>query len=210
MATKRSNLSPEFMAAAARDPLGALATQFLAAFGIDLDTLMSVAEKAIHSNDDHVFYLAIAAAVQIRANVVFVGRDFGNVREKYPELVIEGDRPQNDIYNYGALHALGHIFCHLTNHQLGQKVLNKVGSCITGAGTPDSEAGKINKEMANSWSVEDKNRFIAWSNDPSKFGIVNALFNTVAAKKAGFKLGSAPSPPVRPSSKLPPASSSTS
>jgi hypothetical protein len=93
---------------------------------------------------------------------VFVGRDFGGIRSKYPELVIEGGRPQQDVYNFGALHALGHILAHVASDSTGGKVLQKAGSCITGDYGTESEAGKINKEIYSSWSLTDRSEFSKW------------------------------------------------
>jgi hypothetical protein len=142
--------------------MGGLATMFLAAFGVSLSTLMDIASKAIMAKDHNLIMLAFTAGVQIRAHVVFVGRDFGDVRVKYPALIIEGSRPQSDIYNFGALHALGHIFAHVTSNALGRKVISKAGSCITGESLTESEAGKINKEIFTEWGADDKAAFPTW------------------------------------------------
>lgn len=182
--TKRANHSEAFRANAIANPLGALAFQFLAAFGVDLQTLMAIADKVIAANDVNVMMLAITAAVQIRANVSFVGRDFGGVREKYPELIIEGERPNLDIYNFGALHALGHIFCILSGSSHGQKALAKAGNCITGENCPESEAGKINAEIARSWTPEDRAAFLAWQNKRPEQ--VVAVFASITGAKAEF------------------------
>lgn len=198
--TKRSNLTDAFLRQAVVDPLGALATQFMAAFGVDLSALMSVAEQVITAKDQSVFMMAITAAVQIRANVVFVGRDFANIRTRYPVLVIEGDRPQNDIFNFGALHALGHIFCHITNNDWGYKVIAKVGSCITGELTPATDAGKINKEVADSWGASDKAAFGAWLNNLAGRDQVDAWFAGIEGLKRNFGAPARPAPPSTTSS----------
>lgn len=160
--TKAGSLSQAFLAKAANDPTGALATMFLAAFGVSLGTLMRIAEDVIKTKKNGVMMLAFTAGVQIRAHVVFVGRDFENIRQDYPELIIEGQRNIGDIYNFGALHALGHVLAHITNNSLGERVLAKAGSCITGAYSNDSEAGKINKEIAAGWMAPELQEFSAF------------------------------------------------
>jgi len=158
------NLTLEFKAAAAINPDGALATMFLAAFGVSLATLMQVADKIIAGKHVSVVMLAITAGVQVRGNTVFVGADHGGVKAKYPELIIEGQRDQGDQFNFGALHALGHVLSHVGSHDLCRKVISKAGSCITGEKLSDSEAGLINKEIYDGWSSDDKVAFGAWLN----------------------------------------------
>jgi hypothetical protein len=154
--TKAGSLTASFLREAATKPVDALAYMLLQAFGISLASLVAIAGNVLASGDMSVVVMALTAAVQIRNHVVFVGRDFGDIRTKYPELVIEGDRDQKDIYNFGAVHALGHIFAHITSSDLGSKVLKKAGSCITGEGVNASEAGKINEEIFKSWAIEDR------------------------------------------------------
>jgi hypothetical protein len=160
--SKPASLPTAFTLAAARDPEGALSHLMLAAFGVSLAMLMSLADRIMTAKDVPIILLAMTAGVQIRNHVVFVGRDYANVRVRYPELVIEGDREQRDIFNFGALHALGHVFAHVTTHDLGQKIISKAGSCITGERATESEAGKINKEFVASWTTEDKASWVTW------------------------------------------------
>lgn len=160
--TKAGSLTPAFTQAAARDPEGALSQMMLAAFGVTLSTLMAVASKALASGDAQLVIMAMTAGVQIRNHVVFVGREYGNIRTNYPELIIEGDREQRDIFNFGALHALGHVFAHVTSNDLGSKIISKAGSCVTGEKLTESEAGKINREIYTSWTTEDKGQWATW------------------------------------------------
>lgn len=201
-ATKPGSLSQDFLRAAADDPLGGLATMFLAAFGVSLDTLMRIAKKVIDENDTHVMMMAFTAGVQIRAHVVFVGRDFGGIRSRYPELIIEGGRPQQDVYNFGALHALGHVLAHVASDATGGKVLQKAGSCITGDFGTESEAGKINKEIYSSWSLTDRSEFGKWLTAAKVAGgagvdafvqSIPALSKAFTAKVARPAVGSRPS-----------------
>lgn len=165
----------------------------LAAFGVSLGTLMSIADRVVLAKDVQVVLMALTAGVQIRAHVTFVGRDFGQVRVKYPELVIEGARPQTDIYNFGALHALGHLFSHLSGHSLGDKILAKAGSCITGEKITANEAGVINKQFADSWTQDDREAWRTWTaaNQTVYSAFVRPIVASVSPKSAGFatKLG---------------------
>jgi len=202
--TKPGSLTQDFLRAAAEDPMGGLASMFLAAFGVSLDTLMRIAKKALDKNDINVMMMAFTAGVQIRAHVVFVGRDFGNIRVEYPELVIEGGRPQQDIYNFGALHALGHLFAHVTNDPTGGKVVQKAGSCITGEYSSESDAGKINKEIFNSWSLSDKNSFPAWltATKTTSSAVADAFVASIPGLARAFNgKGARPSLPVRAATK---------
>jgi hypothetical protein len=123
---------------------------------------MRIGEELLRTKNNAIMMLAFTAGVQIRAHVVFIGRDFENIRGLYPELIIEGQRGVGDIYNFGALHALGHVLAHITNNPLGERVLQKAGSCITGQYSNDSEAGRINKEIASSWMTADTQEFGAF------------------------------------------------
>jgi hypothetical protein len=165
--TKPGALTPAFVQAAARNPTGALSHMLLSAFGVTLSTLTTIASKLLDTKDMPIIILALTAAVQIRNHVVFVGGQFGEVRTKFPELIIEGDREQKDIFNFGALHALGHVLAHVTTNDLGIKILSKAGSCITGERLIDSEAGQINGEMHRNWSMEDKAMWPKWVTEAS-------------------------------------------
>lgn len=161
-ATKMVVHSAAFTAVAARSPEDALAFMLLAAFGISLEALQRVAADILASKDTQVAILAFTAGVQIRGNVVFVGREYGNVRERYADLVIEGPRAVQDQFNFGALHAVGHILAMVADHALAKKILKKAGNCINGEGVTASEAGQVNKEIADNWAVEDKTAMSAW------------------------------------------------
>jgi hypothetical protein len=195
--TKKGGLTTEFMAMAASNPEGALATKFLDAFGTDLATLLVVAAKLVATNDTSVMMLCATAGVQIRAHVVFVGRDFAGIRSKYPELIIEGDREQSDVYNFSALHALGHVLGHASGHDNAKKMLNKAGSSITGENCTQGEAGVINKEISQSWAPSDVLAFRTWvaqvMSDAGHSKVLNDFFAAIGAKRDAFKAGSVPS-----------------
>lgn len=186
--SKQSTLTPAFLQAASLNPEGALCSLMLSAFGTTLDSLMAIANQLMAEKDAALIILALTAAVQIRANVVFVGQSYGEIRFKYPALIIEGDREQKDYFNFGALHALGHILAHVSNSPLGAKVIGKAGSCITGEQATTSEAGEINKEIASSWSAEDKSKWGTWLND-ARFAhatSIGAVFTTIHSRASEF------------------------
>jgi len=162
IATKQGSLTTDFKAAAITDGDGALAFMLLAAFGVSLATLMTVAEKIVAGKEVSIAILALTAGVQIRNHVVFVGADHGGLKARFPELIIEGSREQGDQFNFGAVHALGHVLAHMSNHEVARKVLGKAGSCVTGEQLTDSDAGKINKEILEGWSTEDRATFQNW------------------------------------------------
>lgn len=157
--TKRVNHSSTFTRAAEADKVGSLAYMLMAAFGVSLDELCTIARAAITQADENLVAMALTAAVQIRGNVVHVGSEFGNFKRLYPVLIIEGDRAQQDIFNFSAIHCLGHVLCHIATHPLAGKILKKAGSAITGQYVTASAAGRINKEIADAWTDDDKESF---------------------------------------------------
>lgn len=187
MATKRVTHSADFLAAAATDLEGALAYMLMAAFGISLAELTEIAESLIVTNNTAIISLALASAVQIRGNVVFVGDTYAGIKDTYPALVIEGQRAQDDTFNFSALHCLGHVLAHWSNHPLGQKILKKAGSCITGQDTTKNAAGEINQEISRSWAPEDIMKFqsvlMTQKHAPALKGIIDAL----TAKAVAFR-----------------------
>ena len=207
--SKAVRLSEAFRAAAITDPKGALATMILASFGVDLVTLIRIARDILVNKDEDAAIMAIAAAVQVRGNVVFVGRDFANIRSKYPELVIEGERAQQDIFNFGALHVLGHLLCHLSAHTIAQKALSKAGSCITGANTPDSEAGKINKEISQQWTPSDLEAFRSFVSATDLAEKAGQVFGNITGLKTKFQSAVTPNRPAVPPPAPPPPSSTS-
>lgn len=186
--SKSGSLTPAFVQAAVRDPEGALSHMMLASFGVTLASLMSIAMKAFGLQDIQIIIMAMTAGVQIRNHVVFVGREYGDVRAKYPELIIDGDREQRDIFNFGALHALGHVFAHVTGNDLGPKILSKAGSCVTGEKLTESEAGNINKEIYLGWTTEDKGSWAAWlaTAQANHRGVLDPIVGTVPTRAKAF------------------------
>lgn len=153
--TKTGTLSQEFLRAAAGSEESALAYQLLSAFGISLAGCYDEVNKAITARDTKIIVLMMVSGVQVRGNVVFVGPNYGDIRTKYPSLVIEGSRPQTDVFNFGALHVCGHILAAMTKHPIGSKISSKAGNCAIGQGFTESEAGKINKEIFANWGPQD-------------------------------------------------------
>jgi len=187
--TKRVNHTPAFLRAAEQDKTGALAYMLHASFGVSLFELVEIAKKMLQDQDENLAHMAIAASIQIRNNVVFVGNDFGGIRQQYPMLIIEGERPQQDIFNFSALHSLGHLFCHLSTSQVARKILSKAGSAITGQGVTESIAGKINRELSDGWAVEDRQEFNAFvtSVTPDQRGLIDHVFDGLKAKADNFR-----------------------
>lgn len=198
-------LSQEFLRAAAGDEEAALAHMLLSAFGISLQECMDIVEKAIANKDSKIIVMMMGAGVQVRGNIVFVGREYANVRSVYPKLVIEGDRETKDIFNYSALHICGHILAHVTSNSLGVKILKKGGDCILGEYELSTQAGEINKEIASSWTAEDKSNFGSWleamsgddqavvDNIVANFSVLNARFTAkLTHPTGGGQLASAP------------------
>lgn len=197
--TKQGSLTQQFLQAAQRDPEGALSHMLLAAFGITLGMLMGVADRVVATKDVQMAIMALTAGVQIRNHVTFVGREYANVRTKYPEVVIEGPRPQTDIFNYGALHALGHILSHMSGHSLGDRIIAKAGSCITGEKLTESEAGTINKEIFASWTQDDREAWRAWkdANLARYSEVLRPITASVSARSTAFA-GKLAAPAGRP------------
>lgn len=198
MATKKVSLTADFMAAAAADQEGALAYMLMSAFGISLLELCQIAESMIVNGETALMNMALAAGVQIRGNVVFVGDDFANIKERYPSLIIEGDRDQDDKYNFSALHCLGHILAHWSAHPLGSKILKKAGSCITGQDTTKNAAGEINSEISKSWSPDDVMKFQNINMSQKYAPVLSKIFENVMAKAVAFRNVVKP-PPAAPS-----------
>jgi hypothetical protein len=160
--TKKVDLSAEFRAAALKDPEGALAHMIIATMGVSLSTVMGEVEKMLAAKDNKALLLCLAAAVQIRENTVFVGNDFAGFRTKYSTLVITSGRAQNDVYNFGAIHACGHALAVIGSGSVLSHISTKAGNCVTGSGFTDNEAGQINAEIYRGWTVEDKAAWPAW------------------------------------------------
>jgi hypothetical protein len=119
-----------------------------------------------------------------------------------PKLVIQGDRGASlrDEYNFSALHVIGHVFAHVTDHKLGGEILKKAGSSVTGVGVTDSVAGKINKENFDAWATEDKASWPTWLTkakaDHGGYlnGFLNTFYNRAAEFRAKLTSASLPAP----------------
>jgi hypothetical protein len=185
---KQVSLPSNFLAAARADEEGALAYMFMASFGVMLSTLMEAVEQMIKENHVVIIRMCLTASTNIRENVTFASGNLSLIRRMYPVFVISSTRTVTDEYNYGALRAAGHILAHITANSGGGKVLSKAGSCITGEGTTDTDAGKINKETAASWSMTDKTLFMTWvtaiAADDRQ--VVTDVISTMEAKATAF------------------------
>jgi len=186
--TKRVNLTPAFMRAAETDKVGALAYMLMAAFGVSLTELTTIALDIIDNKNTELCMMSLAAAVQIRGNVVFVGSEFANIRAKYPILIIEGDRAQQDVFNFSALHCLGHILCTFSSEKLAQKILQKAGNAITGANVTASIAGAINKQIAESWPIDEVAEFnaVATKISDKRRAVINSVLAGASTRSTAF------------------------
>jgi hypothetical protein len=186
--TKPSNLNTGFLRAASADPEGSLAYMLMAAFGVSLTQCMILVEQMIANKDVAVMLLCLTAGVQIRNNVVFVGPQYGNIRVKYPQLIIEGNRDVKDMFNFGACHICGHIIAEISSHGLGMKILQKAGSCVTGKYLTESDAGKINGEVYRSFSTTDQTIFAEWNNKLTAEDqeVVDKVLALVESKSVAF------------------------
>jgi len=201
--TKAVTLSQEFLRAAAGNEEEALAYKLLSAFGVTLEDCIAVVNKAIDAGDSKIIVMMMAAGVQVRGNVTFVGRDYANVRSAYPLLVIEGEREVKDVFNFSALHICGHLLAHATRDPLGERVLNKGGDCIFGKPTLTTEAGEINAEVAAGWSPESLTAAREWEHTMqdhmkakldkivSQFSTLSASFTSKMTPSSGAKVGAA-------------------
>lgn len=186
--TKPGNLSADFMASARVDEEGSLAYMIVSAFGISLQAVIAACLKMQETNNTKVAMMCLAAGVQIRNHVVYVGPMFANMRNDYPDFIIEGIRPNQDIFNFSALHIAGHVLSHFTTKTFGTKILSKAGDCVLGTSFPDNEAGKINKDLSNSWTPEEKQSMQATKaaiNADMRNWIDN-LFDSIAPKADTF------------------------
>jgi len=188
--TKKGMLSQEFTRAAAEDPSGALAYMLMSAFGVSLARCMEVCARLLVAENKAAIIMCLTAAVQIRANVTFVGRDFAGIRLGAPELIIEGERQTGDVYNFGALHACGHIFANMVVHGTGKNILAKAGDCVRGTGFTDNEAGQINAEIFKAWTQEDKQALNVWLSDniAAHGPKIEAIFTSLSSLQANFAL----------------------
>jgi len=203
--TKKVNHTPAFSRAASDDPLGSLAYMILSAFGVSLTTIMEICDKILADNNIPIAMMCIAAGVQIRGNVTYVGRDFSNIRETYPQLVIEGDRDTGDVFNFGALHAVGHALCHLSRDSIATAVIKKSGSCITKESVNQTDAGSINGEIADGWAPEDVALFRQWSSatGSSKAAAITGIFDSIKPKAKAFSTTISASASASASSSIP-------
>jgi hypothetical protein len=152
--------SAAHLAQAKEHPTHALAYAFMSAFGVNLSDAEGIAHKIIDGENWPVLALVMAASVQVRDNVVFVGDDFKGVNEEFPEFIIPGRSGVKDSFNFSAMHLVGHVICNLAHSsKLAEKALKKGGDCVTGKYCGESVAGIINRTISNNWSFDEKQAF---------------------------------------------------
>jgi len=87
----------------------------------------------------------------------------------YRAFTIESGRDKiGDKLNHGALHAAAHWLAQelASTNPLAEKILMKNGNCISGRNAPDTPAGKITIEVAQSWTSEDRATFTEGPSGP--------------------------------------------
>lgn len=190
--TKLIRHSAEFTNAAGQMPEESLAYMLMSAFGISLQTLVNISLALINAKDVRIIQLCATAGVQIRGNVVYVSANYGEVRNKYPELVIESERDKSimDSFNFSALHVIGHILCTYSDNGLAKKILSKSGNCVMSGTFPDTDAGRINKEIFGSWTEEEKaylaKEGLTFGQNAAGKEFLNNFFGGIEAKASKF------------------------
>jgi hypothetical protein len=169
-------------------PAEAMAYMFLSAFGVDLETLHGALAYMVTKKNHAMLFKCLAAAIQINGNVTFLGDipDDANLAC----FVIVGTRPGiANQWNFSALHVAGHLAAHLSRTKLAEKTLKKAGSCIQWPAEkyPANEAGKINKEIAESWDP-DTVRTVLNTQIPG----IDAFFEGAKAYAKKFQVAIAP------------------
>jgi hypothetical protein len=185
--TKNVTQTREFLTAAAGHEEDALAFVIMACLGISMTVCLSNVTSALNARDYKVLVLMVAAAGQIRENVVFVGDDYADMKAKYPSLMIEGTREQKDKFNFSALHICGHILCMITTDPLGKLILAKAGNCVGGGGFTDNEAGKINQEIYKKWSREDHDALDEVTEDEAWSNALDPMFEALPGRQKAFQ-----------------------
>jgi hypothetical protein len=204
--TKQVTLTTEFSRAAAVEPENSLAFMLMSAFGITLSKCVDVVDKMVLAKDNKMIVFCLTAAVQIRGNVVYVGPQYANVKQEYPDLVIEGTREQKDIFNFGACHICGHILANMSGAPLGKQILQKAGNCIEGGAFPDNDAGSINKQINASFTADDKDYYNKWSEE--KYAVYSVTVDAVLIAIPQMSASFAESVKGKPTKPVPLAASS--
>jgi hypothetical protein len=157
---------PRFMAIAnTGDTIGALAAAFFASFGVSLIDIEAAVEKMAKDDLKELAIQCITAGMQIRANSTFVkAKGMSDV----PIFTISSQRPGiTDQVNFKALHMAGHMLAALAGSNEWAQKMNARGNCIRGGDFPDSTAGKINREIYDGISPEEKMSFNDWLKTPA-------------------------------------------
>lgn len=198
MTTKKVSVPQKLNQLAASDVSAALCYQIESAFGISASQIINCTTKMISNKDDKMMYFCIAAGVQIRGNVTFTAPNVGDIKAKYPELYIDSNRDAGDNIHYKGCHVVGHLLSNVTKNVKGAMVLKKSGDCVLGPKFPDTEAGKINKNIYDSWDAEDKESFAAFVKNlkDTEKSFVDSVFEKISSKArdAAAKMSSRPTP----------------
>lgn len=176
-----------FLVAAQKDLRAALATVLLGSFGVQLDSVMDVAQRIIADGNDIMLLACFIAGVNIHGSIGFASTELASQAVKYPELFVVGRPGVADSFNFSAMRAVGHAVAHKSPHPIAKRIVTKAGSCITGANTPDSIAGRINKETSMTWLPEHLDNFTKWSLTADQVKWVNAVLASLSAAAASIK-----------------------
>jgi hypothetical protein len=146
------------------DPTRGMFWALMATLGASLAALLEIWAQMMAEHALGPLAMCLAASMQIRANVVVIGNDVFGMAARWPLLVIKGERVGlADTWNFGALRVVGHIMLlfaargdDVAGKRLANAFLNKAGDCVLNSNPVGSIAGRINTEIAASWSSSDK------------------------------------------------------
>lgn len=167
MATKPvKSVDTKLVEKARTDPRAALISSFKSSFGITLREVIAITKRLLSASKEKensmidVGIMCITASTQVRTGVSFITTDYGNIRVEFPEFVLSSTRQGvSDSFNFSAIRMVGHTLNALSDDRIAEKANKKAGNCVTGSFLTDNEAGKINREIYNSHSSEDKTLF---------------------------------------------------
>jgi len=175
---------------AAVKPQHAMFYMFMAAFGYTLHDGIADLQKMIQTANWNMFSLCVAASIQVRGNVVALSDDLFRIRTDYPKIYLPGRAGKDDVYNFYALHVLGHLIMNVAgDHRHARSALEKAGDCIFGRYLTDikTEAQGINLEIAESFSQAQKNEVAAFIEDnPDLVTTVKRVLDAVEPFAAQF------------------------
>lgn len=186
--TKQVSLPASFTSAAKEDPESAFAYMLMAAQGVQLSAVTATIMSMVDNKDAKIIMMCMAASVQVRGNVTFIGSRTLDIKDKYPLFIIDSGREVDDEYNFKALHVAGHALLSIADSPLSRMFLDKVGNCVRGGSFPANEAGKINSEIFSKWSKDELTAFEAFVKgmDAGASGMVKTVLEGASKKSIDF------------------------